>query len=445
MTKVLKWILAGIGVLIVFVVIAGVVLPMVIDPNDYKDEISTAVFEKTGRELTIGGEIKWTVFPSVGLDLSEVKLGNRSGFGDEPMLDIGDVGVSVKLFPLFSRKLEVGEVSLSDVSINLQRKADGRTNWEDLSGTPSETESTLSGSMDMGSFVVSGVEINNANVTLEDVDQTTELKAFGLQASNIELGRQFDLKGGFSMNLPEQQLAGDVKFGGLVQSEANGSRYGVEQLEFSFKGDKGPTGDAVSLELTVTANADIDLANDKATLSDFVLQLHDLMVVGDLNVTSVMNDPEFAGQLKVNEFNPKSFMHALGLEEPQTSNADALTRLQADMSFAGSDSNANMRDLTVKFDQSTLKGKLKVDNFSNPRLAFDFQIDHLNVDDYLPEAGGDAGAVPAGDTAETDLTVETFRGFTGGGDFRIGELVVAGMKATQVSMKMSSNGNGIRF
>jgi AsmA protein len=445
MTKLLKWVLAGIGVVIVLVVIAGVVLPMVVDPNDYKEEISTAVFEKTGRELTIGGEIKWTVFPSIGLDLSEVKLGNRSDFGDEPMLDIGDVGVSVKLFPLFSRKLEVGEVSLSDVSINLQRKADGQTNWGDLSSAPSDTETTSPGSMDLGSFIVSGVQISNANVTLVDVDQTTELKEFGLQASNIELGRPFDLKGGFSMNLPEQQLSGDVKFGGLVQSAANGTRYGVEQLELSFMGFKGPTGDNVALELTITANADIDLANDQATLSDFVLQLHDLVVAGDLNVTSVMNDPEFAGQLKVNEFNPKSLMKALGLEVPLTSNTDALTRLQADMSFAGSGSNANMRGLTVKFDESTFKGNLKVDDFTDPRLAFDFQIDSLNVDDYLPESGEEVSPGTGGDTGEADLTVETFRGFTGGGDFKIRELVVAGMKATEVSLTMSSNGKGIRF
>jgi len=445
MTKLLKWILTGVGVVIVLVVIAGVILPMVIDPNNYKEDISTAVFKETGRELTIGGEIKWTVFPSIGLELSDVRLGNRSDFGDQPMLDVGDVGVSVKLMPLFSRKLEVGEVSLSDVSINLQRKADGQTNWGDLSGPQSETKTSSPGSMDLGSFVVSGVEINNANVTLEDVDQTTELKEFGLQASNIELGKPFDLTGGFSMNLPEQQLAGDVKFGGVVQSAANGTRYGVEQLELSFKGSRGPAGEAVSLDLTITANADIDLANDKATLSDFVLQLHDLVVTGALDVTSIMNDMEFVGQLKVNEFSPKSFMKALGLEEPQTSNANALTRLQADMSFAGSGDHANMRDLTVRFDESTFKGNLKVDKFSNPRLAFDFQIDSLNVDDYLPESGAETGAGTGEDTAETDLTVDTFRGFTGGGDFRIGELVVAGMKANQVSLTMSSDGNVIRF
>ena len=57
-------------------------------------------------------------------------------------------------------------------------------------------------------------------------------------------------------------------------------------------------------------------------------------------------------------------MQALGLEEPITSDGNALTRLQADMSFAGSTSQANMQDLVVKFDDSTFKGNLKIDNFA---------------------------------------------------------------------------------
>ena len=91
---------------------------MVIDPNDYKDEISAAVAEKTGRDLSIGGEIKWTVFPTIGLELSDVTLGNPEGFGDQPMLDIGEAGISVKLMPLLKRRVEVGEVSMNDVSIS---------------------------------------------------------------------------------------------------------------------------------------------------------------------------------------------------------------------------------------------------------------------------------------------------------------------------------------
>ena len=144
MNKIFKWSLAGLGVVVLLLVVSAVVLPKVVDPNNYKDEISAAILERTGRELVIGGEIKWTVFPSVGLDLSDVTLGNRSGFGDQPMLDIGQVGISVKLMPLLSKKIEIGEVSMTGVSLNLQRSADGKNNWEDLSDTPSNTTDTPS-------------------------------------------------------------------------------------------------------------------------------------------------------------------------------------------------------------------------------------------------------------------------------------------------------------
>jgi len=446
MSKFLKWLLAIVGVVAVLLVVASIVLPMVIDPNNYKDEISAAVSKQTGRELTIGGEIKWSVFPSIGLELSDVTLGNPEGFGDQPMLDIGEAGISVKFLPLLKRQVEVGEVSMSDVSINLSRKADGKNNWEDLGGAGAgDAAARADSGRGVDSFVVSGIEITNARVTLDDVDQTTELKAFDLKASNIELGKPFNLQGGFSMSLQEQQLAGDVRFGGLVQSAPDAKRFGVSGLKLAFRGKQGAADDAVSLDVDVNANADIDLSKDQATLSDFTLDLYDFAVSGDLSVSSLTTEPKFAGQLGVAAFNPKKLMQDLGMEVPLTANDKALTSLQADMKFAGSADSADMQNLSVSFDESTFKGNLKIVNFDYPNLAFDFEIDRLNLDDYMLPEESAGGAVAGSGTDEPDLSVEAFKGFTGGGDFRIGELIVAGLTATDVSMKMDSDGNSVRF
>lgn len=446
MKKLFKWILTLVGVVAVLLVVATLVLPMVVDPNDYKDEISAAVSNKTGRELTIGGEIKWTVFPSIGLELSDVSLGNPEGFGEQPMLDIGEAGISVKFLPLLKRQVEVGEVSLNDVSINLSRRADGKNNWDDLSGARgSDKVTSPEAGRGMDSFVVSGIQISNAKVTLNDVDQTTELKRFDLKATNIELGKPFNLKGGFSMSLSEQQLAGDVEFGGLVRSAAGGKRFGIDGLELSFKGNQGSAADAVTLDLTITTNADIDLSKDQAVLSGFTLRLYDLAVNGDLTVSSLTNGAKFAGQLDVAEFNPKTLMKDLGLEVPETMDEKALTRLQAEMEFTGTGNSADMQNLTVRFDESTFNGNLRLVNFDLPKLAFDFQIDHINLDDYSSpdRSGSDSGSSSV--TAESDLSVDTFRGFTGGGNFRIGQLVVAGLTATEVSMKMNADGKSVLF
>jgi len=445
--KLLKWILAIVGIVAVLLAVATIVLPMVIDPNNYKDQIAAAVSAKTGRNLTIGGEIKWSVFPSIGLELSDVSLGNPGGFGDQPMLDIGEAGITVKFLPLLKRQVEIGEVSMSDVSINLSRKADGETNWQDLGGAGKGSTTATTGS-DRGveSFSISGIEITNARVTFDDVDQTTELHEFDLKASNIELGQPFNLQGGFSMNLPTSQLAGEVRFGGLVQTEATGKRFGISGLKLAFDGKQGEAGDAVTLAVNVSANADIDLAKDQAILTDFILRLHELSVTGDLTVSALSAEPKFAGQLKVAEFNPKTLMKALGMEVPVTSDAKALTRLRADMTLAATSDSADMQNLSMALDQSTVQGHLKLVNFDNPQLAFDLQLDKLNLDEYLPPDEGTANGSAAGaGSSGSDLSVETFRGFTGGGNFRIAQLVAAGLTATDVSMQMSSDGKSVRL
>jgi len=186
-------------------------------------------------------------------------------------------------------------------------------------------------------------------------------------------------------------------------------------------------------------------------LSNFALQLYELSAKGNLTVSSMSVKPKIAGQLEVAEFNPKALMKSLGLEAPVTSNDAALTRLKAGMKFTCSTDSAAMQNLVVAFDESVFEGNLGITGFSRPKLDFDFQVDQLNLDDYLPpsdaapDTATSAAAASGPVASEADLAVETFRGFTGGGDFRIGKLVVAGLTATDVTMKMGSDGRSVRF
>ena len=63
MGKLLKIILGLAALLVVIVVVAVIVLPMVVDPNDYKEEIAATVEKQTGRTLSIEGDLSLSVFP----------------------------------------------------------------------------------------------------------------------------------------------------------------------------------------------------------------------------------------------------------------------------------------------------------------------------------------------------------------------------------------------
>ena len=65
MNKPLKWLLGLVGLAVVLIVAVIVIVPMVVDPNDYKDEIIAQVKETTGRNLSISDPLELSVFPTI--------------------------------------------------------------------------------------------------------------------------------------------------------------------------------------------------------------------------------------------------------------------------------------------------------------------------------------------------------------------------------------------
>ncbi|MBF0163605.1 MAG: AsmA family protein [Magnetococcales bacterium] len=127
---------------VVLIVAAAVVVPSLIDPNQYKQQISTLVKEKTGRDLTVNGAIKITVFPSAGVSLEDVTLGDAPGFGAEPMAKVARLDVRAKLMPLLSKRVEADKVVVEGLRLKLAKNAKGQANWSDLTGPKSAPAAT---------------------------------------------------------------------------------------------------------------------------------------------------------------------------------------------------------------------------------------------------------------------------------------------------------------
>ena len=90
--KIAAMVVGGLVGLIVLLLL-GVLL--FVDPNDYRDDIERMVEQKTGRELTLSGDLKLSVFPWVALETGPASLGDAPGFGDEPFVSIQEARVGV--------------------------------------------------------------------------------------------------------------------------------------------------------------------------------------------------------------------------------------------------------------------------------------------------------------------------------------------------------------
>src|SRR5205807_541925 len=89
--------------------------------------------EKTGRRLTIAGDIKYTFIPWLGVMAQGITLNNAVGFQPQnTFLRIAEVDISIKLLPLLSKRIEIDKLELKGMTLYAAKNKEGKVNWDDL-------------------------------------------------------------------------------------------------------------------------------------------------------------------------------------------------------------------------------------------------------------------------------------------------------------------------
>ncbi len=128
---------AGITVLviIVLIVIALAVAPSFIDVNKYRGRIESELRTRLGRPVTLG-QMHLKLLPPV-FRVENVNIGEDPRFGPGPFAQVRDLYVSVKLWPLFRKDVQVKSLQLARPTVELIRNAAGVWNFASL-GHPAE-------------------------------------------------------------------------------------------------------------------------------------------------------------------------------------------------------------------------------------------------------------------------------------------------------------------
>jgi AsmA protein len=276
MGKLLKIILSLAGLLIVLVVVVAITLPFIVDPNDYKGEITTAVLDKTGRTLEIEGDISLSVFPWLGLDIGPTRFSNAAGFSDPWMASMDAVQVRVKLLPLLKKQLEIDTVKLSGMQLSLAKDATGKTNWDDLteaaeSETEEEERDDAGEGIGLESLAIGGIEISNAQLIWDDRQSGAryEIDALSLTTGEIAAGEPFDLDLGFSIAASEPEVEGQFELSGevLIAEAMNALDVTDATLGLDARGAGVPGG---QLQLSLVTDVALDLEAQTLSLPELV-------------------------------------------------------------------------------------------------------------------------------------------------------------------------------
>lgn len=184
----MRWLFIAIGGMAGLVLAAVAAVALLFDPNDYRDQLAAAVERETGRTFTLSGDIGWSLFPRLGVELGTVRLGSGTGFPGRPLMSAEGLRAGLAVMPLFTGRIELETLELRQPTINLIRNADGLANWRfpGGSGQPTAGSDGMAPSSEwLAGLSLGGIDLSDGRIHYED--QTTG-DVLTVDPINLDLG-----------------------------------------------------------------------------------------------------------------------------------------------------------------------------------------------------------------------------------------------------------------
>ena len=451
MKSLIKLSVAIVGLLVFLVVVVAIIVALLIDPNDYREQIAAAVEKDTGRRLTLDGDLSLKLLPCCGIGIGRSSLSNPPGFEQAQFASVDEVRLGLRLLPLLTRQeLEIGEVKLSGLDLNLQRLANGRANWEfptdDAEDADEEPGGPGSGGDGTLALSVASIAIDNARVSYTDAKagQDFLVEDVNLQTGEIDPGKPFDLNASLKATDRTSGTVADLSVESRALVDTRAMTASAQSLtgRLSVAGDAVPGSDAKA-ELAVEG---LDYGPEVIKISGLTANIEaaDVKLRVDGGGTLQDQGGGLTGAFSVAPLSPRKLLQSLGSAAPATADPDVLTRLEASGKWRAAGDSYELSDLNVQLDDTRISGSAGIRSLAKPRFRIALTGDKLNVDRYLPpKTEGDAGAA-ARATAEDDdsLPNEQLRKLFLDGSLKLGALTVAGANLQQLSADVKAR-NGI--
>jgi AsmA protein len=463
--KLLKWIGGVVIALLVLIVLAVIILPNVVDPNDYRDKISTLVKDNTGRDLKLDGNLELSVFPWLGIKTEGLSLSQPEGI-EGNMLSVDTAQLRLKLTPLLGGNVEIDTVILSKPQVSLITLKNGLDSFSGLSGdettTPdqeeAESESSSSGSV---SLAIQGVEITDGLVVIDDrkAGSRMELSNLSLVTGNLLGGSLASVKA--TGQLKDSASPDITKFDLNAQASIDPNNFNVQLADLvaeiiqgeqnielnlgsmSFTDSAAISAKDIAVTIAGPFNVNANIPSVSANLDTQLASMQTLTVdvenmkaqLNNVEVKSFMDDPSLKASLLVEKFDAAKLLKTMEIDF-EGADATAMTSVGLSADMSGGMNGASISNLDVTLDQTKLTGKAAIRDFEKPKITFDLNLNEINLDRYLPETTEEAEEETSGDALAVPM--ELFSDIDANGSFRAQKFTSGGVSLTDIDVLIES-------
>jgi AsmA protein len=407
--------------LLLIIVALGFALTHLFDPNDYKDEIRKLVRDRAHVELTLNGDIGWSLFPWLGLELHDASVATLSE-PTKPFADLQMLGLSVRVLPLLRKEVQMSDVRVEGLNLTLTRDENGHGNWEDIGkvpvtatnpaqtpaapGTPSQAPDAAPAKPDRPwqplKLDIDSLTVNNARIDFNDIQKARQFTAESIQLSTGAVHNATDipikLTAFLSTNQPvvrtKTELTGNLRFDRALK------RYQLDDMRFTGEAAGDPL---QGKTLTFSAQGQLlaDMSANVAEWTNLKLSANQLRAIGELHVRDLDKTPQLSGGLSIAQLNLRDFLDNLGQPAP-TLGDGSLTKFEMVTRIAATPSSLSLDDLTLKLDDSTFTGHVGIEDFAKQSLRVQLKADTFDADRYRPPQGEQAKSAGAARKSEVE-------------------------------------------
>jgi AsmA protein len=402
--------------LLLIIVALGFALTHLFDPNDYKDEIRKLVRDRAHVELTLNGDIGWSLFPWLGLELHDASVATLTE-PTKPFADLQMLGLSVRVLPLLRKEVQMSDVRVEGLNLMLTRDENGHGNWEDIGKAPATAANpaqppatsepkpeTTAAAPDRAwqplKLDIDSLTVNNARVEFNDIQKARQFTAESIQLSTGPVHNATDipvkLTAFLSTNQPvvrtKTELTGKLRFDRALK------RYQLDDMRFSGEAAGDPL---QGKTVTFSAQGQLlaDMSANVAEWTNLKLSANQLRALGELHVRDLDKTPQLSGGLSIASFNLREFLDSIGQPAPALGDG-SLNKFEMVTRLAATPTSVSMDDLTLKLDDSTITGRVAVEDFAKQSLRLQLKADTFDADRYRPPQDEKAKAAGAARKSE---------------------------------------------
>ncbi len=406
--KILGLVLLG---LLLIIVALGFALSHLFDPNDYKDEIRQIARDKAHIELTLNGDIGWSLFPWLGLELHDASVATLAA-PTQPFADLQMLGLSVRVLPLLRKEIQMSDVRVEGLNLRLTRDKDGRGNWEDI-GKPAPTAAGTETADTTKPAPVSpeaasqplkldidSLTVNNARIEYNDEQSGQQLSAESIQMSTGPIheatSTPVKLTAFLGTNKPvmrvKTELDGKLRFDRVLK------RYQFEDMKLVGEAAGEPL-QGKTVNFSASGQLLVDLAANVAEWSSLKISANQLRAIGELKANSLDTTPQVSGGLSIAQLDLAKFLDSVGQPLPAMA-PGSLSKFEVVTRLSGTPTSVTFDDLKLNVDDSTFTGRIAVEDFAKQALRIQLKGDTFDADRYLPPKSAEANGAAAARQAE---------------------------------------------